>query len=165
MVYSYIYSVFMPAVIAGLIARTFGGNLGDEDEDGYLDDVADAVFGDVLKYKVAFIPIIGQAAIIPINALNDLPYDDTITSSPSFQAIEQGAGGTARLIQTLVQGEEITGRQLRDISSMLTQTFGVPVTPFGRSIGYLRDVQRGEITPDNPVDFIRGLLTGKRGRR
>ncbi len=165
MVYSYIYSVFMPAVIAGLIARTFGGNLGDEDEDGYLDDVADAVFGDVLKYKVAFIPIIGQAAIIPINALNDLPYDDTITSSPSFQAIEQGLGGTARLIQTLVQGEEITGRQLRDISSMLTQTFGVPVTPFGRSIGYLRDVQRGEITPDNPVDFIRGLLTGKRGRR
>jgi len=165
MVYSYIYSVFMPAVIAGLIARTFGGNLSDEDEDGYLDDVADAVFGDVLKYKVAFIPIIGQAAIIPINALNDLPYDDTITSSPSFQAIEQGLGGTARLIQTLVQGEEITGRQLRDISSMLTQAFGVPVTPFGRSIGYLRDVQRGEITPDNPVDFIRGLLTGKRGRR
>ena len=94
-----------------------------------------------------------------------MPYDDTITSSPSFQAIEQGLGGTARLIQTLVQGEEITGRQLRDISSMLTQTFGVPVTPFGRSIGYLRDVQRGEITPDNPVDFIRGLLTGKRGRR
>ena len=165
MLYSYMYSVFMPAVIAGLIARTFGGNLGDEDEDGYLDDVAEAVFGDVLKYQVAFVPIIGQAAIIPINALNDLPYDDTITSSPSFQAIEQGLGGTARLIQTLVQGEEITGRQIRDISSMLTQTFGVPVTPFGRSIGYLRDVQRGEITPDNPVDFIRGLFTGKRGRR
>ena len=48
---------------------------------------------------------------------------------------------------------------------MLTQTFGIPITPFGRSAGYLRDVQRGEIVPDNPIDFIRGLITGKRGRR
>ena len=165
MLYTYIYSVFMPAVVAGLIARSLGGNLNDDDDDGYLDDVAEAVFGDVLKYKVAFIPIVGQAAIIPINALNDLPYDDTITSSPSFQAIEQGLGGTARLLETLVKGEEITGRQIRDISSMLTQTFGIPITPFGRSAGYLRDVQRGEIVPDNPIDFIRGLITGKRGRR
>jgi len=165
MLYTYIYSVFMPAVVAGLIARSLGGNLNDDDDDGYLDDVAEAVFGDVLKYKVAFIPIVGQAAIIPINALNDLPYDDTITSSPSFQAIEQGLGGTARLLETLVKGEEITGRQIRDISSMLTQTFGVPITPFGKSAGYLRDVQRGEIVPDNPIDFIRGLITGKRGRR
>ena len=165
MLYTYIYSVLMPAVVAGLIARSLGGNLNDDDDDGYLDDVAEAVFGDVLRYKVAFIPIVGQAAIIPINALNDLPYDDTITSSPSFQAIEQGLGGTARLLETLVKGEEVTGRQIRDISSMLTQTFGVPVTPLGKSAGYLLDVQRGEIVPDNPIDFIRGLITGKRGRR
>ena len=38
---------------------------------------------------------------------------------------------------------------------------GIPVTPLGKFSGYLRDVQRGEKEPANPVDLLRGVLTGK----
>ena len=46
---------------------------------------------------------------------------------------------------------------------MITQASGIPVTPLGRTLGYLRDVQRGKVEPKGPLDFIRGAVTGKAG--
>ena len=39
--------------------------------------------------------------------------------------------------------------------------FGIPVTPLGRTFGYLHDVRSGNITPKGPFDFLRGVVTGK----
>ena len=58
---------------------------------------------------------------------------------------------------------QIKGKQIRDIFTFVNQTLGIPLTPVGRTAGYLRDVQRGDVTPKGPLDFLRGLITGKKG--
>ena len=71
----------------------------------------------------------------------------------------------SEIVETLfTEGPEgITGKQIRDVSTMVTQASGIPVTPLGRTFGYLRDVQRGYVEPKGPIDFIRGAVTGKAG--
>ena len=61
--------------------------------------------------------------------------------------------------------EGTTGKQIRDVSTLVTLRTGIPFTPLGRTFGYLRDVQRGYAQPKGPVDFIRGVVTGKTGTR
>lgn len=46
---------------------------------------------------------------------------------------------------------------------MVTLGSGMPVTPLGKLLGYLRDVERGYVKPKGPIDFVRGLITGKAG--
>ena len=46
---------------------------------------------------------------------------------------------------------------------MVTIASGLPITTLGKTLGYLRDVQRGYVAPKGPIDFVRGLITGKAG--
>jgi hypothetical protein len=57
--------------------------------------------------------------------------------------------------------KEVTGKNVRDILTMISLTTGIPVTVLGRPIGYAIDVERGKIQPTSDVDFARGLVTGK----
>ena len=164
--YMFLYTVIMPAIVAGIIMRGLGGRIEDENDDGYIfDDMAKAAFGDVVDYTAGLIPIAGQLALIPINQFNDKPWDDDIVSSPSIEMLQDSARVIFNVPKTLfTEGPEgITGKQIRDISTMINQTLGLPVTPIGRTLGYLRDVQRGNVTPKGPIDFLRGLITGKKG--
>ena len=81
-IYLYLYTVIMPAIVAGIIMRGLGGRIDDEDDDGYIwDDVAMAALGDVANYTAGLVPIAGQMVLIPINQFNK-PWDDDIVSSP-----------------------------------------------------------------------------------
>jgi len=163
-VYAYFYAVILPAVIAGLIMRGLGGRIEDEDEDGYLhDDMLMAAFGDIANYTAALVPLAGQAVMLPINSVNDIPYDDTIVSSPSIEALETTLKLPVSLIKTLFTDGDFKGRQIRDIFSSVSIGSGIPVTPLGKTLGYLRDIQRGEVEPKGPLDLIRGIVTGKAG--
>ena len=166
-VYLYIYTIVLPAIIAGLIMRGLGGRLDeDKDDDGYIhDDVAKAFLGDIMSYKAGLIPVVGQLALIPINAQNDIPWDDDIVSSPSIEALQDSLRVIVDLPKTIYEEgfEGTTGKQIRDVSTLVTLRFGIPVTPLGRTFGYLRDVQRGYVEPKGPIDFIRGVVTGKTG--
>ena len=164
--YLYLYSVIMPAVIAGIIMRGLGGRIDDEDDDGYiLDDIAMAALGDIANYTAGLVPIAGQLVLIPINQFNDKPWDDDIVSSPGIEALQDSIKSVAKIPVTLFQDgpSGIKGKQIRDVSTMINQFTGIPTTPLGRSLGYLRDVQRGDVTPKGPIDFLRGLITGKKG--
>ena len=166
-VYLYLYTTLMPAIIAGLIMRGLGGRFEeDKDDDGYIhDDIAQAFLGDIISYKAGLIPIVGQVALIPINQFNDKPWDDDIVSSPGIEALQDSLRSLPNIVETLfTEGPEgITGKQIRDVSTMVTQASGIPITPLGRTFGYLRDVQRGYVEPKGPIDFIRGAVTGKAG--
>ena len=61
----------------------------------------------------------------------------------------------------LIEGKGISGRQVRDISALVTIFSGIPITPLGKSGGYLIDVGAGKVNPENAMDLIRGTLTGK----
>ena len=166
-VYLYIYTIVLPAIIAGLIMRGLGGRLDeDKDDDGYIhDDVAKAFLGDIMSYKAGLIPVVGQLALIPINAQNNIPWDDDIVSSPSIEALQDSLRVVVDLPKTIYEEgfEGTTGKQIRDVSTLVTLRTGIPVTPLGRTFGYLRDVQRGYVEPKGPIDFIRGVVTGKAG--
>ena len=164
--YLYLYSVIMPAVIAGIIMRGLGGRIDDEDDDGYiLDDMAMAALGDIASYTAGLVPIAGQLLLIPINQFNDKPWDDDIVSSPGIEALQDSIKSVTKIPVTLFQDgpSGIKGKQIRDVSTMINQFTGIPTTPLGRSLGYLRDVQRGDVTPKGPIDFLRGFITGKKG--
>jgi len=168
-VYMFLYTSVMPAILAGIIMRGLGGRLGeDEDEDGYiLDDMASAAFGDVVNYTAGLIPIVGQVALIPINQFNDKPWDDDIVSSPGIEALQDSLRSVPKIVETLFTDgpSGIKGRQIRDVTTLVTLGSGIPVTPLGKALGYIRDVQRGYIKPKGPIDFVRGVVTGKGVRK
>ena len=161
--YMYFYSIMMPAVIAGMIGRTFAGNLFlDEEDDGMIvDDMMKAVLGDLVNYKKAFVPIFGNALLIPINQFDDKPWNDNLVSSPSLELLVRGSQTAFKLPVDLIEGKGISGRQVRDISALVTIFSGIPITPLGKSSGYLIDVGTGKVNPENAMDLIRGTLTGK----
>ena len=85
LVVMYLYTVVLPAVFAGIIMRGLGGRIDDEDDEGFLvDDIASAALGDIVNYTAGLVPIAGQVLLIPINSLNDIPWDDDIVSSPGI---------------------------------------------------------------------------------
>ena len=161
--YMYFYSIMMPAVIAGMIGRTFAGNLFlDEEDDGMIvDDMMKAVLGDLVDYKKAFVPIFGNALLIPINQFDDKPWNDNLVSSPSIELLVRGTQTAFKLPFDIIEGKGISGRQVRDISALVTIFSGIPITPLGKSGGYLIDVGTGKVNPENAMDLIRGTLTGK----
>ena len=161
--YMYFYSIMMPAVLAGMIGRTFAGNLFlDEEDDGMIvDDMMKAVLGDLVDYKKAFVPIFGNALLIPINQFDDKPWNDNLVSSPSLELLVRGSQTVFKLPFDLIEGKGISGRQVRDISALVTIFSGIPITPLGKSGGYLIDVGTGKVNPENAMDLIRGTLTGK----
>ena len=162
---TYLLAFGLPAFVADLIVRATGGDLNDEDEDGYLDDIAGWFFGSQFRAGFALVPF-GNIAIVPFNSLNDLPYDDRMTTSPSMSTLEASTVGTIRfLLNWADPDKEITGKNIRDVLSGFTQATGIPFTLLGRPISVQWDINRGVIDPENTPDHIRALITGKASRR
>lgn len=162
---TYLLGFGLPAFVADLIVRATGGDLDDEDEDGYLDDIAEWFFLSQGRSAAALVPF-GNMAIVPFNALNDLPYDDRITTSPSISTLEAAGVGTIRLLANWADPDkEVTGKNIRDVLSGLTLFTGIPFTLLGRPVGVQYDINRGVIDPENTPDHIRALITGKASRR
>jgi len=162
---TYLLGFAMPAFVADLIVRATGGDLEDEDEDGYLDDIAGWFFGSQFRAGFALLPF-GNIAIVPFNSFNDLPYDDRITTSPSMSTLEAAGVGTVRtLINAVDPDKEVTGKNVRDVLTLLTLATGIPFTLLGRPISVQYDINRGVIDPENTPDYIRALITGKASRK
>ena len=162
---TYLLGFAMPAFVADLIVRATGGDLDDEDEDGYLDDIAGWFFGSQFRAGFALVPF-GNIAIVPFNSFNDLPYDDRMTTSPSMSTLEAATVGTVRTaINAVDPDKEVTGKNVRDVLSLLTLATGIPFTLLGRPISVQYDIERGVIDPENTPDYIRALITGKASRR
>jgi hypothetical protein len=162
---TYLLGFGLPAFMAELIVRATGGDLEDEDEDGYLDDIAGWFFGSQFRAAAALVPF-GNIAIVPLNSLNNLPYDDRMTTSPSMSTFEAASVGTVRFLLNLADPDkEVTGKNIRDVLSGLTLSTGIPFTLLGRPISVQYDINRGVIEPENTPDHIRALITGKASRR
>ena len=165
LIYTFMFGLYIPAVISGIIVQFFGGNLNDADEDGWLDEVAELLLLEPLRFGLAFVPG-GNILPVPFNVLNDKPYDDRITTSPSISALESATTGTVRAFDAILDSDkELSGKNVRDVFTFLSLLSDYPLTIVGRPLSYLRDVQRGAVTPEGPIDFVRGVVTGKSGRR
>jgi hypothetical protein len=156
----YILGIALPALMSDAISRSLGQGW-DDDDDGYLDDVADWFFGSQARYVAGFVPF-GSAALTAVTApFNDKPYDDRITSSPSITSLEASTIGVGKAIINIADDDkELTGRNVRDVLTLITNATGVPVSVLGRPIGYQVDIERGAVEPTDPIDYMRGLITG-----
>jgi len=158
---TYLLGFGLPMLMADAIVRSLGGGWDDDDDDGYIDVFMEWFFGSQLRGAVALVPF-GTAATVPFNAFNNKPYDDRMTTSPSVSTLEGASIGVVKAgINIVDPDKEVTGKNVRDILTLISLSTGIPVTVLGRPIGYAIDVERGKIEPTSEADYIRGLVTGK----
>ena len=158
---TYLLGFGLPMLMADAIVRTLGGEWDDEDDDGYVDEFAEWFFGSQLRGAVAMIPF-GSSLLVPLNSLNDKPYDDRMSTSPSVSTLEAIAVGLPRTAINLIdEDKEVTGKNVRDVLTALSLATGIPFTVLGRPLGYAVDVERGVIDPSSEADYVRGIVTGK----
>lgn len=158
----YMLGFAAPMLVSDAIVRSLGGAWDDEDDDGYLDEFAEWFFGSQAKGVAALVPF-GTAAVTALTtAFNNKPYDDRMTTSPSVSTLEAATIGVGKTVLNVIdEDKEVTGRNVRDVLTLLSLATGIPITVLGRPVGYAIDVERGKIEPTSKADYLRGLVTGK----
>jgi hypothetical protein len=108
------------------------------------------------------IPGVGQVANVAIGKFTKQPYDDNISASPAISLLESSAGAPYSIYKA-VADDGSKKKAVKDTLSLITLMTGVPVVPLSKPIGYMLDVSEGNARPTGPIDYTRGLITGKKG--
>jgi len=162
--YIYTMGFMVPAVVAEVIVQMAKGGVGDDDEDGYLDEWLGVFFGSQARTT---------AALMPGGALmrsgwgaftTDNRYDDRIQTAPAISVLESAVKAPASIYRAIID-EGKTSTAVKDAMTLLGLLTGLPAPALGRPIGYLSDVAEDVSEPTGPVDVVRGLLTGRPGAR
>ena len=162
--YAFLFGSFLPAIVSEGIQETFGGGLVDEDEDGYLDEILEFIFFSNARYTSAFIPTGSTFLMLPFNLLDDKPYNDRITISPSISLINSTVQGSFRFFVNLADpNKDVKGNEVRSVITLMGLIGQVPTYPFAKAIGLLYDLKDGRWVPRGPIDLIRGLVSGQKG--
>lgn len=152
----YLFGILLTTTLSDAIARILAGQTGDDDEDGMADEWVEWLLASQARAALTAIPVVGQAATLAWNVIDDKPWNDRMPVAPVFSVAERGAKGIVGLFR-----DEATGTEIRDAATLLTVLTGFPFAVPARTGGYLRDVDRGEIRPTGAVDAIRGAITGR----
>lgn len=164
--YVYTMAFMVPAVLSEVIMRAMSGSGFDEDDDdNYLDDAMSIFFGSQFRTATAMIPGVGQVANTAVNYFNDKPYDDRISSSPAISLLESSVKAPYDVYKSIAENGSKKAA-VKDSLTLIGMTMGVPAGVAGKPLGYLIDQAEGKIEPaTGPIDFTRGLITGKGDRR
>ena len=149
----------VPALLADAIKRGMTGGFEDDDDDGYLDVWFDWLFMSQLRGGLAMVPVAGPWANTAMNMFNDKPYDDRLSLSPGVGALD-AAARTPVNVYRLATGEGDWSRTAKDTLTLLGLATGIPLGALGRPVGYGLDVAEGDVEPTDPVDAVRGAVTG-----
>lgn len=159
--YVYVYGFMIPAVLSEAIVQLMSGEAGkDDDDDGYIDNVLSIFFGGQARTATAFFPAIGPAIQAGINAWNDKWYDDRISSSPAVSMLESAVHTPVSVYKYLAE-EGSAKRAIKDSLTLIGLLTGLPVAPLGRPLGYMADIAQDKVEPTGPIDYSRGLISGR----
>jgi len=162
--YLYLTAFMLPAVLSEIIVRAMGNSWDDDDDNEYLDDAMKVFFGSQFKTATATVPYVGQLGVAAYNkAFTKNIADDRLSLSPVLSIVEAGAGVPAAIYKDAVDRGELKKKTIKDSLQMIGIMTGLPTGPLGRPVGYLMDVESGKAEPTGPIDFSRGLITGKAG--
>lgn len=162
--YTYLMGFAMLGIGSSLVKLGLSGGDLDEDDDGYyVDDALEVLFGSQVRLLTAMVPVAGPAIQAGINKGNDKYFDDRVSASPAITAITGVVGTPVEISKKLIDGKEIKSRDIKDAMTATGVLLGLPIGPAGKPVGYLYDVKKGEARPTGPIDFARGLVTGKAG--
>lgn len=164
--YVYMMGIAIPAFVSDLIVRAMAGNDFDEDDDDfYLDDLFRSFFGSQFKTVAATVPYGGALAVSAYNRFNRQRYDDRLSLSPVLSILEGVAGTPYELYKNIAEDVDNEKRITKDALTLIGLMSTLPTGPIGKPVGYLMDVQSGRAEPTGPIDFARGLITGKPGQQ
>lgn len=164
MLYVYMTAFMIPAVLSEFIMKAMAGKFDEDDDDEYLDDLLAAFFGSQFRTATALVPIAGQLINAGANQFNEKRYDDRLTLSPAVSTLESMIRVPKELYDNIVDDADNEKRLTKDILQFLGIVTQIPLVPIGKPAGYLIDVNDGNAEPEGPVDFMRGLVTGKSGQ-
>jgi hypothetical protein len=159
----YAFGFLIPSVLAEAIVQGVKGELGDEEDDGYLDDMAELFFGSQIRFALASVPIAGALGTASLNLWNNKFYDDRLTTSPSISALEGAVRAPKSLWDAIANDGDIS-RAVKDVGMAIGLGTGLPVYQLvSKPVGYLIDIAEGDARPQGVVDVTQGLITGRDG--
>lgn len=156
--YIYVMGAMVPAVLADAMMQAATGQLGDDDDDGLIDDIGELFAMSQIRYFAAQVPVVGTLVNFGIHLANDKPYDDRLSVAPVVSQAER-IGGT--IVKLATGKESTTGRAVQDALMLISMIFGLPLAQLGKPLGYFTDVATGEQQGETVGDWIRGTLTGR----
>lgn len=159
-------SAFMlPAFLSTLMVMAAGGKIDQDDDDSYVDDLLMAFFGSQFKTFAATVPYGGQVAVAAYNTMfTPNMADDRLSLSPAISILESTIVAPAEVYKTIAENGDVKKKTVKDVLQLMGIMTGLPTGPIGKPLGYLMDVESGKANPSGPVDFTRGLITGKSGQ-
>jgi hypothetical protein len=167
LLYIYTMGMMIPAMMSEEIHRAMAGKSfpGTSDDEDTLTDVMAFFFGSQQRALTAMLPGVGQVINSGINyALGGRSngYDDRISTSPAISLIESAASAPKSAYEAIT-ADGSRKKAIRDTMTFLGLMTGMPLAPLAKPLGYLSDVDEGKTDPTGPIDFARGLVSGKSG--
>lgn len=162
MFWVYLMGIAAPAIVAELIVQGFRGDLGDDDDDGYADEIAATVLGAQGRYITAMVPVAGQLTMALLNRFNNQVYDDRLSTSPVVSAVERAVGAPAS-IGSATLGKGKPKPAVLDGLTALGLITGIPMGQLAKMAGYGTDVATGKAKPKGVGDLMQGLASGRDG--
>lgn len=163
--YLYMTLMAVPAAISTALRMGAAGAAADEDDDeSFADDFLASFFGTQARTVFATVPYAGQVLNAAYGKIaTKQQYDDRLSLSPAISILESAAQGPGGVIKDIVEKGEVSKRSLKDSLMFIGLMTSTPTNVLGKPLGYLMDVQSGRAEPTGPIDFTRGLVTGKPG--
>lgn len=159
---TFFFAHMAPAIIGFAILKTLAGTWDDEDDDGYMDEVLSALFGSQFREATGYFPFVGNVVNLTLESFGGgSNYNDRVMNSPAISMIERAVKVPGAVYDS-IEGD-LKKKTVQDVLMLLGLLSGTPTGALGRPAGYLMDVEEGKAEPSGPIDFMRGVLTGKRG--
>jgi len=151
--------VIPAAVSSAIVSLLAGEKLEDDDGDGWLlDEFAKWFFMSQLKASTALVP--GGSIVA---SMFDSRPGERASVAPAFQVGKDAIDAAKRAFNRVAgDGDPYSGGDIRDAFTALGMVPGAQLlAAFGKPASYQADVAEGNIRPTGPLDYARGLVTGR----
>jgi hypothetical protein len=151
----------LPAVMGGMLRQlALGKGLDDDDNDGYMDEVMSWFFASQFDAATSIVPFLGPVLRAGVARFNNKTFDDNISTSPAIAMLERVVHTPGDLYKAYI-GTGSKKESMKDVLTLMGYVLRVPLAFAAKPIGYSMDVASGKARPAGPIDFARGLMTGK----
>ena len=167
LMYLYAVGIMLPAVIAEAMTMAARGDFDDLEDDEPLElaaKLANLLVFSQLKFVAGAVP--GGSAVIGMlqGATTSQTWDDKLSVSPVVGPVEQVGAGVSAIIQSAVEGEvQKPDKIARGALTGIALYAGIPTNWLTKPLTYGIKVQEGKAAPENALDILQGVLTGRDG--
>lgn len=163
LVYVFMVTAAIPVAMSVAIRAAIAGGPEDDDGDGYLDEYAYRFSGELWQSLAAELSPPGSALARKFVTYGQ-QYESRILDSPGIQLVENSLGGidtVRKLIASMFMEQNLTKQDIKEVISLAAILSKIPAGQAVKAGGFVYDVNTGRQNPQDAVEYVRGLLTGK----